>query len=157
MSRTLSATGLASMLANETAEEWIILLTISHVSFSTVRLARRSINIVSNGETFNSRYFELTWPDQTPNNIPQWQLSLDIVDQAVLAELRAITTPPTVRIDLIRASSPDTIEMTTGDDYKLRNMRYISTTMTAEISMEDLLDEGFPSGRILPSNFPGGF
>lgn len=157
MSRALSGTGLASALANETAEEWIALLTISHASFATHRLARRKTSITSNGQSFSPSFFDLVLPSQIPNELPRWQITIDIVDQVLLGSLRSVDTPPNIQIDIIRASSPNTIDMTTGSDYKLRGVRYTGTTLTAEISMEDLIGEGFPGGRILPSNFPGGF
>jgi len=158
MSRALSSTGEASVLANETSEEWIILLTVSHASFSaTQRFARRRTNITSNGDTYNAAFFDLSFPDQTPNQLPRWQIIIDVVDQTVLAELRAVATAPDIQIDVIRAAAPNTIEMTTGADYKLRSLSYAGTTVTGEVSLEDLLGEGFPGGRILPSNFPGGF
>ena len=158
MARALSATGEASVLANETTEEWILLLTVNHASFSgPQRFARRRTSIVSNSNTYNAAFFDLSFPDQTPNQLPRWQVTIDVVDQAVLAELRSVSTAPDIQIDVIRAAAPDTIEMTTGTDYKLRSLAYTGTTVTGEISMEDLLSEGFPGGRILPSNFPGGF
>jgi len=158
MSRTLSAVGQASVNANQTGEEWILLLTLNHADFGApIRYARRATSFTSNGNVFSPFFFDLSLPDQTPDTLPRWNVTIGNVDQAALAELRALATAPDIQIDVVRASAPNTIEMTTGGDYKIKSISYGQEGIVAEISMEDLIGEGFPGGRILPSNFPGGF
>lgn len=158
MARNLSSVGVASALANETGEEWVVLLTVTHPDWAVPkRFARRKTALLSRGETYFPVYFDLTFPDQIPNQLPRCQITIDNIDETVLSVLRAVATAPDIVIELVRASDPDQVEMTTGADYQIKSYAYTASTIVCEISMEDLLGEGFPGPRILPSNFPGGF
>ena len=155
---TLSQSMSQAMLSRMTAEEIILLLTISHANFVTpIRRALRRTSIVSRADTYFPMHFMPTLPSQEEGSIPQWQIKLDGVDQTVLRELRAISTRPEIKIEVIRAGDPDYVEMSTGDGYQVFTYTFTAYIMTLEVGMFDLETEGFPGGRILPSNFPGGF
>lgn len=155
---TLSQTMSKAMLARMTAEEIILLLTLSHANFVVpIRRALRRTLIISRGETFFPMHFMPTLPSQEEGALPHWPIKLDGVDQSILRELRAISTRPHVKIEVIRASDPDYVEMTTGDGYEVFGYTFPAYTITLDVGMFDLETEGYPGGRILPSNFPGGF
>ena len=155
----LSSAMSQAMLARETSEEIVVLLTISHPNFVTpIRRALRRTALVSRGETYFPQHFAPSFPSQDGEGFQNWQIVIDGVAQDILTELRAVSMPkPTCIVEVVRASAPDTVEITTGSGYEVQEYSWNWSTLTLEIGLPSLSQEGYPGGRIGPNNFPGGF
>lgn len=157
MSRSLTTTAVQAANAQETGEVFLILLTISHASLSpSIRVVGNTEDIVSNGETFLAFPFEITLPDDAPESVAQVSLKIDNVDRQIVDAIRSISSPPTVSIDVILASDPDTIEAGPFNMTLLQS-DYDVLTVTGELVFEDVLNEPFPGDSFDPVGFPGLF
>jgi hypothetical protein len=155
--RTVSNAGLRSLLAEETGEVWVILLTIDHVELlMPIRVCSDAVNVVSRGETYISFPFELSLPDDTDGGPPRASLTIDNVSREIAEAVRSVSSPPSVVIEVVRAAAPDVLEAVLPV-FELRNVRYNVLTVQGDLQVEDLTAEPYPADSFTPANFRGLF
>ncbi|MDH3282333.1 MAG: hypothetical protein OEQ18_14555 [Gammaproteobacteria bacterium] len=159
MPRNLTQAAQRSVLARETSELWVILLTIYDPGWAVpIRLALSRTPFESRGGTFAPAAFRPKLPDQIDGESPTWEIELDGTDQVLLANLKQFNRRPFIWVEEVMASDPDTVQTTTGvQRHTVQSYRNVGGTVTLTIGRENLRNEGFPRGRITPSGFPGGF
>jgi len=121
-----------------------------------IRLARRSIDLTSNGDVYTAFPFQVHLPQQREGEPPSVQLQIDIVDNTIMAAVRSISSAPTVQIQVVMVSSPNTVEFDSGN-MTLNNLSANEFSLSGALSYEETLDEAYPGEYITPANFPGGF
>lgn len=166
MSRALSTTAKNALFAQQTSEVFIILLTISHPSFDDdIRVASDPFEllpvlnvkgVVSRGEEFVFIPFDIKLPDQTDSNIARATLTVDNISREITAAVRTADSSVSVKIEVVLASDPNTVEISI-DDFRLNSVTYNAFTVSGELSMDYYDLEPFPSSRFNPSDFPGLF
>ena len=157
MSRPVSAAARAALNAQQTAEAFITLLTIDHADLaSPIRVCNDAVDTVSNGNTFVAFPFQLTLPTDADGVPVRAQLVIDNVDQQIVTAVRSIATAPTVLIQLVLASTPDTIEMA-WPDFLLKDVSYDALIVSGQLTFERYEVEPYPARRMTPTNFPGMF
>lgn len=155
--RGLSATMVAALYGQETGEAFLVLLTIEHSSLaSPIRVTSDSVNTVSNGNTFVPFPFEILLPNDPEDAVPTSRLRICNVSREITVALRTIPDAPTVKIQLVLASSPDTIEVEYSQ-FTLKSATYDASIVEGTLSGEDFLVEPYPSGSMNPEEFPGLF
>lgn len=153
MSRSLSTTARAAIYAQETGEVFLLLLTIDHDDLdSPIRVVDNTEDVTSRGDTYVAFPFDIALPDESPDSISAVRLTIDNVDRQVVDALRSISTPATVTLEVVLASDPDTVEAGPFD-LSLRSADYTAEVVTAELVYEDVLNEPFPGGRFIPSDY----
>lgn len=155
MPRTLSATAIAALNAQETGEVWLVLLTISNPGITTIRVVNNTENIVSRGNTFQAFPFEIELPGQDPDTPASARLRIDNVDKQIVEAIRSISTPPNITIEVILASQPDTVEIAFSD-LTLRSVEYDVDSVRGELTFESIFSEPVTL-TITPNRFPGLF
>jgi len=156
MPRTLSNAALASMNAQATGEVWLVLLTLSHPTLATpIRLVNNNEDVVSRGSTFLAFPFEVELPGEDPDQPPKAMLRIDNVDRRVVQTIRSITAPPTVTLEVILASAPNTVEVS-FTNMTLRNAQYDTSTVSGELTFDSIYTEPVTL-TMTPSRFPGMF
>lgn len=154
--RNLSPVAVASMMAQETGEVWLVLLTIEHGALSEpIRVVNNLEDIASNGNNFIGCPFEIELPGQDTQRASAARLRIDNVDREIVNSVRAITTPAEVTIQIILASQPDTIEVQ-YDGLVLRNVQWDGAFVTGDLVAEDIFSEPICT-MMTPSAFPGLF
>lgn len=166
---SLSANAIQAMFAQETSETLVTLLTISGTGIATpIRLADNftgrlsstdtdvTYGLTSNGNDFIFLPFNITLPTEEYASAPRCQLTINDVTRYLIPTIRTISSPPNVQIDLVLKSSPNTIEINFGG-FILSNISYNADTITADLTVESLAIEPFPSHTFTPSYFPGMF
>jgi hypothetical protein len=157
MSRTLSLAMLMTAFAQETGEAIIPLITISHAEWDeTIRVAMNGTDIESRGETFIAYPFDLVVPDDSSDRPPQASLTIDNIDRRITESLESTITPPTIDIEIIRSSDPETVEVS-WEGLTLREVKYNKTAVSGTLTYEDMVKESFPKGTFTPAYFPGLF
>lgn len=157
MSRTLSPAAVQAITAQETGEVFLLLLTIDHPDLAQpIRVVRNGEDVTSRGNTYSACAFDVALPDERSDRPPRVQLVLDNVDRAITQALRPLTSPPTVTLEVVLASSPDTVEAGPYE-FTVRNVVYDAHVVTAELAYEDVLNLRFPADRFTPNLFPGLF
>lgn len=103
---------IANAVADSTDNPTLVLLTFDHDDLpEPIRLVRNRVDIVSRGETFTAFPFELTLPGASDGGDTPARLSIDNIDQRIVQTIRAISTPPTVLIEIVMGSDLDAVEL----------------------------------------------
>ena len=158
MSRSLSTTLKAQINGQNSNDPLIPLIEISHADITTLRFADNGENITSNSNTYNAFPFNIAIPNDTEKSIPRVTLAIDNVDRQLVQAVRSITAGgdyPDVKLSLVLASTPDTVEA--SFDFKLKSASYDRFIVSGVLSYEDILSESFPQKRFTPDLYPGIF
>ena len=154
--------------AQETGEVLIALLTIDHPSLEEpIRISTDPTERLSEGEQIvygtksNTKEFiffpvRLKLPDDTDEGPRNMQIELDNIHRQYIQTIREIVGPPTMQVDIVLSSDPDTIE-TSWPEFLMRNIKYNAFIISATLDMETLEREPFPAGSFDPSRFRGLF
>lgn len=166
---SLSADAIKAMFSQESDDSLIVLLTISSSEISpslrladnyTERLSETDSEVLygvtSNSNEYMFLPFNLTLPTEEESSVPRCQLIINDVTRYLTPVIRSITEPPNVQIDLVLKSNPDVVEITFGG-FILTNISYNANQITADLTVESLAIEPFPSHTFTPSYFPGLF
>jgi hypothetical protein len=157
MSRNVSATARQAVYEAETGEAFLILLTLEHVDLSApIRVSSDGVDTVSNGNTFTAFPFRLCLPEDSDERPPRAKLQIDNVDRQIVLAVRSVTGPISVKMEIVLASDPDTVEAS-FPDFELRDVSYDALVVEGELSLESFLREPFPAGRFTPGDFAGIF
>lgn len=172
MSRTLSSTFLQAIFSPETNQVPVILIRISHTSLTEdIKIStdnhdsftvdsvgyRGTTSNVYDGVTSENYTFcpiDVSFPDDSAEAISSATLRIDNVSRDLITSIRTITSPPTMTIIAVLASSPNTKEAR-FDNFTLSNVTIDAFSVTGTISLGNFLNEPYPGGSMLPSNFPG--
>jgi hypothetical protein len=170
---SLSQSAVRAMFASETPEALILLITITNPADLTapIRLADGYTNRIASlttdneivyGVTSNSKDYvflpmQLSLPGEQETGAAQCSLVLNFVTKEAIELIRTyLTTPVSVQIDLVLASTPDRIE-TSFSGFKITSVTYSADQITFDLNMVSLSREPFPCFTFTPANFPGLF
>lgn len=157
MPRTLSSPAKAAIFAQETGEVFLHLITISHALLvPSLRFVDNHVDITSRGNVYLGWPFEITLPAERDDAVPNVQIQIDNVDRRIIEGIRRLTSAPQITLEIILASSPDTVEAGPFD-MKLRTIEYNALTITGTLAPEDVLAEPYPPFAYTPQYFPGLF
>ena len=151
MSRSLSSLAQQAIFAESTGEVFLLLLTISHASLSpSIRVVNNLQDITSGGNLFLAFPFQITLPQDRDDQPPKMKLSIDNVDRTIVTAVRTLTSPPTITLDVVLASQPNTIEAS-FPGFTLRNTTYDALTVEGNLALEDVSNEPYPKDSFIPS------
>ena len=140
MPRTLSGTSLSALLAQQTDEPFIVLLTIVGIE-NTWYLTNNSVDtIVPAGETYLQMPFDIILPDNVDGKSPQSTLSIDNVSRMLIDELRTYQTPLVVTIQVVRAKDPTDV-LASWENFKMRQVSYNAMTVQGQLSRDIFINE----------------
>lgn len=101
--------------------------------------------------------FELELPDDTDDMSGALaRLRVDAVDRRVVEAVRRIGGVPSVDVEIVLASDPDTVELS-WPTFSLSNVRYDAMKIEGDLVLEVLDQEPFPADAFNPDLFPGAF
>lgn len=154
---TLSNELLAQLFAQESNDPFLILVTMTHSSFSSpIRFVNNQEQIISRGNTFQSFPVKITLPIDDGDRAREVSLEMDNVSLEFIDELRSITTAVTVKLELVLASLPDQVQMVL-EDLKINSITYNKARIIARLIVDDFLNTELTCERYSPNNFPGIF
>ncbi len=157
MSRNPGLAARQALQAQETAEAFLVLLTISHPDLpEALRVSSDAVDTTSNGILFTAFPFALTLPDDVEGQSPEARLTIDNIDRQMVLAVRSLSAAPYVVIEIVRANALDVIEAR-FQDFRLTNVTYDSQVIQGNLSIEDFTMEPFPGAVFAPGNFPGLF
>lgn len=140
----------------QSGDPLLSLFTLTHASFGTLRFVNNSVDIISRGETYTSLPIRVTLPADDNEKAKEVQVQFGNVELELIDEFRTVTTPIDVKLELILASAPDTVEYEL-DELRLRSINISPRTIVARLIMDDFLNTAVTSERYSPTNFPGIF
>lgn len=152
----LSPKLLAELFGQESSDPFLMLVTVSHPTFDTIYLANNTEDIVSRGVTYTAFPMQITLPGDDGESSREVRIEFDNVSLELIEDFRRINSPPDVKVEMILASDPDTIQLSL-EDLKLRNISYNKSRISARLYMDNFLNIELTSERYTPENFPGLF
>jgi hypothetical protein len=153
----LSLPALQAVLAQESGEVFLACLTITHAMLAApIRLVDDTKDLIRAAGTFSAFSFAITVPPQQDDKLPSVKLTVDNVDRSIAVALRSISSPASVSLEIVLASSPDTVEQGPFA-LTLRNAQIVADAVVCDLMFEDLLNEPFPKNYFTPVDFPGLF
>lgn len=157
MPRTLSPAAARAIIARETAEVFLACLTISGDGLDTLRAVNDSQPLVRSSGTFHPYPFDVVLPEDTDSANPTVQLRVDNIDRQVTRALRDFNGVPQVALEIVLASSPDTVEAGPFE-FSLLSVDYDALLITGTLGYEeDFLNQAVPAQSYTPTNSPGLF
>lgn len=159
MGLNLDGVTLTSILARDTNQVYVQLLTFFHPSWGTptVRLVRNNKDFVSRTNTYKAFPFEAILPSSVEGQVPQGKLTMGAGDPVIIANIRSIVRPLIlVTIEIVRAVAPDTVFYSFNNLY-LRKVFGSDPNITGILTYDDILKQPFTSKRITPLYNPGVF
>ena len=70
--------------------------------------------------------------------------------------VRTLTSPPSLKMELVLGSDPETVEMS-QPDFALLSVDYDMDRITGEVTVDFLAGEPMPAGKYRPGSHPGLF
>ncbi len=110
---------------------------------------------LDDGEPFIHFPFRVTLPDDTEEAV-RATLEIDNVDRQIVQAVRSISSPPTVTLEVVLASTPDVVEAGPFV-FELQGARYDAAVVRGELAFEPILDLAVPGDVMSPGLFPGLF
>lgn len=166
MSRNLSNAAKQAIFAQETAEVFILLVTISHPNFlEDIRVSSDPTDIlpiagergtVSRGLEYVYCPFTINLPIQDDTGIARANISIDNVGREAVDAVRSADSALSITTEIVLASQPDEIEVS-APDFRLERVAYDALTISGDISVEYFDLEPYPCARQVPSLFQGLF
>lgn len=155
--RPLSPAAAAALAAQETGEVFLLLLTIEHAVLNpTLYFVNNTVDVTSRGHTYLGWPFQISLPEEREDSFPSVQLTIDNIDRRIVEGIRTLPSAPTITLEVILASSPNTVEAGPFT-FALRGVEYSALTITATLSPEDMLNEPAMQYTFTPGLFPGLF
>lgn len=144
------------MQQGQTAEVWLLLLTIYHPSLAVpIYIANNNEAVISRGNTYQPIPFDVDLPQEDDDSPGAATLTVDNVDRSIVDAIRAMDVPPTLSLEVVLASQADYVEVGFYD-MTLRNCVYDATTVKGALQWEDILVEPLAL-TMTPARFPGMF
>lgn len=166
MSRQTSAAFKAATFASQTKEAFILLVTISHPTFTEdarfcsdpyeLLPTEQVRGVISNGLEYIYMPMQITLPQQDDASIARANIAIDNIDRRIVNAVRRANSAVTVSIQIVLSADPDTVEMS-APDFRLEQVDYDALTVSGNLSLEYFGLEPYPWARFTPSNFPGLF
>lgn len=154
--RSLTNDLLRELYAQDSADAFLMLLTISHPSFPTIYLSNNNRDVVSRGNTYLAFPMEVTLPGDDGESMQEVDIRLDNVSRELITELRTVTTPINVTVEMVLASNTDYVQISL-EEFKLKNISYNSKTIQGKLYLDGFLNIAMTSEKYGPTNFPGLF
>ncbi len=154
--------------AQETDEVFIALLTLySDELAEPIRIASDPFQaltglgdniygVISNGDTYVFLPFDIWLPKDDKTGVVSARVVIDNIDRSIIPHARSVTRPMNVKIQCVLSGDVDTVELE-YDNFKLSNVSYDAMTLQGDLTLDYWGLEPFPSGRFIPSDFPGLF
>lgn len=157
MSQNLSPELIAQLFSQSSTDPLLTLITMSHVSWVSDKwFVNNTESIISNGLTFLPFPMRITLPVDDGESARQVAIEFDNVSLDLVNNIRSVTSPINIRIQMILASIPNDIQMSI-DELRVGNITYDKHKVSARLYMDNFLSSALTSERYAPQNFPGIF
>jgi hypothetical protein len=158
MPRDLSANALKEIFSQQSSDPFLFLFTFTHPDYpgQFFRFVNNLVDITSRGDVYSAMAIKITLPVEDGNSIPTVMLEMDNVGLEILSEMRKVTSPFTVLVELILASDPSYIEMSVPD-MLLTKLTYDASRLTGTLTSDNFMSQKIPGTIYSPQHFPGLF
>lgn len=157
MSNDLNAEFLNQIFAQEAHDPFLTLVTLSHEEWDEdILLVNNSVDFVSRGKTYLAFPMKVRLPVDDGETARVFNIDFDNASLYLIEGVRSVTTPVRVKIEMVLASFPDTVQME-QDELAIQQISYNKTRVSASIALDNFLNVEMTSERYTPSGYPGLF
>lgn len=152
MPRTIPQDALAAILAPETNEAFVHLISVTPPG---IYFTDNSVDITSRAQVFTQLPFSFVAPYNKEGMLSEAQLVIDNVDRQLIDDIRAESSPLSVDVEIVAVSAPDDV-VASYKGATLRNVTYNQLSISGTLVLEDLQAENFSqlmTGRYYPALF----
>lgn len=103
---------------------------------------------------YKHAYFKITLPEVTKDSMGNASISIGCVDQQLIRIIRSLRTPPNIKF-VATYLEDGVFSDLAGYDMILSNVKWDAKTMTADLTLDLVLNYEFPSGSFTAFNCPG--
>ena len=167
MSRHLSASFRAALMAERTDEDGVSLVTIRHpqladpIRFSShatdcLALDPLRYGTVSRGVVFDYIEHQITLPEDADGTSPAFEIQVSNIGRETVALLQSTLEPALVTVELVSRTQPDVVEIE-WPDFDLVSADYDEETVKLGLAIDAMATEPYPCDSVVPSGFRGLF
>lgn len=158
MPRPLSPRAIVEAQRVNSQEVFLVLFTIGMGGTAPdVRIVNNTEDLMSRGQNFIGIPVRITLPEDPEEFITSnASVEIDNVDPNIWQGLRALTFSPSIMIEIVLASEPDTVILATSG-LRLREATATTAVVSATLVPESIWQVGYPEGDFDPPQFPGLF
>jgi hypothetical protein len=154
---TLSPELLAQLFSQESNDPFLMLVTLNHSSMpQPLYFCANAVEVISNGITFLPFPVKIVLAPDDGESSREIQMIFDNVSREIIDELRTVTDPIEVQIDMVLASNPNYIQLSILD-LKIKSINYDRQKINAKLYLDNFLTVGLPSEKYVPSQYKGLF
>ena len=148
----------AAVRSPATGEVPVALLTIEHAGLAApIRLADNDEPIMRGGIVYEAAPMRLSLPRDGLTGAVTGSARIPDPGRAYGNALRALSSPPTLRIEIVLASTPEAVE----ERYERLEIRNSDAAAGGVLAIafghDDLRREPFPAHTVGPESFPGAY
>jgi hypothetical protein len=156
MPNPISAQLLSQFYGASSNDPLIMLLTLTHPSFTTLRLVNNTENVTSRGDEYISFPMTIRTPSDDGETAREAIIEFDNTSLELIDELRLVTTPIDAKLEVVLFSDPDTVQIS-YEELKIKSITYDKNKIGARLFMDDFLNIELTSEKYTPTNYPGLF
>lgn len=157
MSRELTEKFIKAINSEHTEEVFLILLKLNNAGWlAPFYFVNNNEAITSRGQEYIAYPFQIQLPNSLGDSLPTVTLKIDNIDKRIVDEIRKVTEPIDIEIEVILADEPDTVEI---GPFKMEitNADYDALEVEGLVVFDYGLYDSFPSDEFIPPNYPGLF
>lgn len=152
---TISSPARRAMMAQETSEVFLELITITEASLtSPIYITNNGEEIVSNSNTFVQCPFSLEAPADEEDFITELSIAVENVTRVLVPIVRSAIHEIYLKYQIVLASSPNTIELEL-EDFEIQSVDYDANILNAKFGQQGFLTQEFPSNKFTPGRWAG--
>jgi hypothetical protein len=156
MSNNLNAELLAQMFGQVSDDPFLMFVTLSHPDITPVYLVNNTVDQISRGQVYTAFPMQITLPTDDGESNREVKIDFDNVSRELIDEMRSITTPMDVKIEMALASNPDLVQLSL-EELKLRSVTYDKQRISARLQMDNFLNVELNAEKYTPDRYPGLF
>ena len=161
MPRLLSTNAIKEINLLNSSEAWLWLMTLTDPdkpldATNPQLFVNNNVSIISRLKTYIPFAFAVDMFIDDGDRIPTMGLTVDNVTRELIDEIRLITSPLQVDLELVAASNPDLVEISVPR-MTLRDISYTGVSLTGTLMLDDVLNQRFPAERVDPQQYGGLF
>jgi len=156
VSNNISNKLLSEFYGQNSSDPFLMFVTLSHPSFSPIYLVDNTVNLTSRGIEYQAFPMRIRLPVDDGETARAVNIEFDNASLELIEELRSITTPIEVKLEMILASELDSVQIAL-ENLTMTNITYDKQKIMAMLSMDGFLDTELTSESYTPQLYPGLF
>ena len=156
MSRSITTAAKKEIYASETGAVFLTVLQVIHSSITTLYFVNNMVDVVYDGVTYTAYPFKFDPPKDKEGAKPESKITFPNIDRELLAIVRSVSDPITIKAALIMILPDNTASKEGGWwQFEMKNVSYDMMTITGDLEYDINLDNYLSKTKYNNLTFPG--